>query len=254
MYAAHLCTSCVYRVISDTAAFGSKNRLAGSDRDNIGEALEGMEMLKSDAEKLKNRVRQFFKKGHKSNNKNYDLSSTCKDAAKAKRRNSEADKSDKHRPSGASSDYELATQLVKMQICHRSGNCGEMAALSAYYALKTEFIDRDLIHIGELNDPGDHAFCLIAPVRINDSNLSFSTVKEFTKSSAAKSWLVIDPWLNVACTADDYLTAGGAKLDKWAADGKRVAWHAGAQGNGWYVPNGEYKDAFAKAPLELEPF
>lgn len=211
-------------------------------------------MLKSDGEKLKIRVRDFFKKGHKSGNKTYDTG-VCKDLAKAKKRERESDESVKHRPPYPGSDYDLAEELVKMPLADRSGNCGEMAALSAYYALKTEFINRNLIYIGAVDDPGDHAFCLVASADIKDSSLKFSTVTDFTKSAAAKSWLIIDPWLNVACTANDYLTEGAVKLNKWTAEGKRVAW-AGRDGKSpnWYAPNGDYKDAMVNAPLDLIPF
>lgn len=141
-----------------------------------------------------------------------------------------------------------------MDISNRSGNCGEMAALSAYYALKINFTRRDLLFVGCLGGKGDHAFCLVAQESIASSVIKYASLAEFISLKAAKSWLMIDPWLNTACYANDYLTQSGNKLEKWAADGKRVSWHGGSQGPGWYVPNGEYKTEFGKATLSMYPF
>lgn len=216
-------------------------------------------MLTKDGEEIKKRVRDFFKKGFKSSNKLYDVALdgsvvlATLDAKKRKRWD-DCGESAKHRLKGAKSYEELAQMLIKVSILTRAGNCGEMAALSAYYTVKTKFIKQSLVYVGELSDPGDHAFCLVAPVKLDDKFKKFSSVSDFTKERAAKSWLIIDPWLNVVCNANDYLTKGGQKLDKWATDGKRVAWHAGTQGPGWYVPNGEYKTEFGNAPVELMPF
>jgi len=144
--------------------------------------------------------------------------------------------------------------LVKMKITDRSGNCGEMAGLSAYYVLKTEFIRRNLIYIGTVNDPGDHVFCLVSEAPLSKNSRAFESVTAFTKAPPAPAWMIIDPWLNVACSARNYLMDGGQKLDKWTAEGKRVAWHAGSMGATWYSPNGEYKTAFINAPLALMDF
>ena len=209
-------------------------------------------MIAANAVKIKERVRDFFDKGYKSGKKIYDLSA-CLDLAKAKKRNKNAAKSVAHRPAGATSYYNLAELVIKMPVTDRSGNCGEMAALSAYYALKTEFIKRERIFIGSVTNPGDHAFCLVSQAEITKT-LTFASVTEFTKSKAAPSWMIIDPWLNVAGPASTYITEGGKKLDKWTAEGKRVAWHAGSKGPNWYAPNGEYKTAFISAPVQLSPF
>ncbi len=216
-------------------------------------------MLINEGEKIKDRVREFFAKGHKSSNKLYHVdikgrTTTWPMDAKGTKRRNECLESRKHRPSGSNTDYKLAEQLVKMKLVDRSGNCGEMAALSAYYALKIHLIKRDFIYIGSIYDKGDHAFCLIAQAPLKTSELDFASVKEATELRAAKSWLIIDPWLNTVCNADDYLNKTGTKLDEWAGDGKRVSWHGGSLGKGWYVPNGEYKTEFGQAPLFLEGF
>jgi len=67
-------------------------------------------MLPKNGEQIKQRVRDFFKKGHKSNNKLYDVSvdgsadlSTM--SVKGNKRWMEANESDKYRLKGAASDY-----------------------------------------------------------------------------------------------------------------------------------------------------
>ena len=90
---------------------------------------------------------------------------------------------------------------------------------------------------------------------ISTSNLKrFASVSEFTKAKVAANWLIIDPWLNLVCKANDYLRLGGKKLDDWGACGKRISWHAGTQGPGWYNPDGEYKVEFGNAPVQLVAF
>ncbi|AMK78914.1 MULTISPECIES: hypothetical protein [Methylomonas] len=211
------------------------------------------------AAEIKDRVRSFFKKGHKSNNKLYKVThdghaEVWPMTAKHEKRWNECDNSDQHRLSGATSNYNIAEQLVKMNVGDRSGNCGEMAALSGYYALKIHFIKPELIYIGTVYKKGDHAFCLISEDTINSKHLNFSSVAEFTQLQAAKAWLIVDPWLNTVCRADQYLLESGNKLNEWTTDGKRVNWNSGSQGPGWYVPNGEYKTEFGKAPIKLMPF
>ncbi|MDX8129883.1 hypothetical protein QLH52_21505 [Methylomonas sp. OY6] len=216
-------------------------------------------MLVDEGEKIKVLVREFFKKGHKSSNKLYDVDLAgsavlANMSAKGMTRWLEADESAKHRLNGATSHLELAEKLVKMTIADRSGNCGEMAALSAYYTKKIYNIKRDLLYIGIVYGKGDHAFCLVSQEAIPDTARKYASTADFTSRKIAQSWLIIDPWLNTVCYASDYLTKSGEKLDQWATDGKRVSWHGGSQGPGWYVPNGEYKTEFGKAPVFLDPF
>ncbi|NOV30627.1 hypothetical protein [Methylomonas sp. ZR1] len=216
-------------------------------------------MLVDEGEKIKVLVREFFKKGHKSSNKLYDVDLAghavlVSMSAKGKTRYQQACESGKHRLNGSTSHLDLAEKLVKMTIADRSGNCEEMAVLSAYYAKKIYNIKRDLLYICYVHDKGDHAFCLVSQEAIPDSAQDYASMADFTNRKIAQSWLVIDPWLNTVCYASDYLTKSGEKLEKWASEGKRVAWMNGSQGPGWYVPNGEYKTEFGKAPVFLDPF
>ncbi len=225
--------------------------------------MPNMELINR-GKRIKTLVRDFFDKGHKSGNKLYeDLGTPDVDytspnfainAADSLYRLSECAESQQHRLNATGkTNYDMALLLLKMPVTDRSGNCYEMAILSAYYAMKIECLNRSLLYIGSIKDPGDHVFCLVATDKIAASRLSYASVNSFTSDNMARAWLVIDPWLNTTCGADDYLNQSGAKLDKWTADGKRVSW-TGSQGSGWYPPGGEYKRVFATAPVTLEPF
>ena len=214
-------------------------------------------MTLSDAEYIKRKVRDFFKEGHKSSNKIYD-EAVSKDLQEAKKRNARRRESQKHIIGKADfvSFYKLAQDLQKMPVFHRSGNCPHMAALSAYFTLERGFIARDYIYIAEVNRPGDHIFCLISKVKIKEGT-TFSSILDFTRSKldGHDTWIIIDPWLSVACAAEKYLEMGAAKLDKWTSEGKRIGWRWGSQGPTWYPPNGEYMQVFAnEAPVVLTPF
>ncbi len=152
------------------------------------------------------------------------------------------------------SNYALAQALVRVPIADRAGNCGEQAALAAWYVLKSEFVRRDRIYIATINNPGDHVFCVVSELPIPAGGQNYASVREFCGARVAASYLVIDPWLNTSCAADQYLVLGRQKLNKWQTDGKRVCWHAGCQGPGWYPPAGEYANLFAFAPLTITAF
>jgi len=148
-----------------------------------------------------------------------------------------------------------------MPVGETSGNCVEMAALADYMALETYNTRRSLCYYCQITRPGDHVFALISETPIvvgfGGKGTSFSSVRDFTQYSGAKKWLVIDPWLNTVCTANEYLQQGSNKLDKWTAQGKRVAWNSPTHGMAFVPPGGsnsEYKAAFEIAPIALYPF
>jgi hypothetical protein len=230
----------------------------------------GAGMLVETGQTIKTSVREFFAQGHKSTNKEYDLDGPSvelrspgweqKYQQRAEKRYTEGDLSAVHRLSfeGLKSYYELAEKLLKMPVSDRSGNCMEMAALSNYEAINDHNTGRFLCYLCFITAPGDHAFALISEHPIMDRRaMGYASVLKFTQSPFARSWLVIDPWLNTVCTADSYLATGGQKLEEWTAKGKRIAWVHGSQGAGFYPPggsNGEYKQKFAIAPLAIAPF
>jgi len=201
---------------------------------------------------IKKQVRDFFARGYKSGNKTYEDLPIVPDE-KFYKRDQDAAESRTHRLKNPGSDFELAELLRKMPVNDRSGNCGEMAALSALYAWRFYNIRRDRLYIGSISKPGDHVFCLVAPVPVARSFLHFDSVGDFVASDAVALWAICDPWLNVACGANDYVTNGGQQLDKWQAAGKRVAWDDG-NGWDWFPPGGEYKVKFGEAPVDLTQF
>lgn len=213
-------------------------------------------------DRITQRVRQFFQKGHKSGNKLYAVKINGEDdqplwntiQLKAETRDWHAGEARDLRLPWPGSNYALAQDLVRVPMDDRSGNCQEQAALAAWHLLKSEFLPRNRIHIVSITHPGDHVFCLVSGVPIPETARHFASVSQFVQARVAPSYLVIDPWLNTCCSADQYLLRGGQKLDKWQAAGKRVSWHAGSQGPGWYPPGGEYKTTFGQAPLQIASF
>jgi hypothetical protein len=126
--------------------------------------------------------------------------------------------------------------------------------MAAWYVLKSRFIRSDLIYIASVCAPGDHAFCIVTDTPIAERNRTVASVREFCQSSVAPGYLVIDPWLNTTCTADQYLLQSGKKLAEWNTEAKRIYWDYGSKGAGWYPPTGEYASEFANAPLQIDPF
>jgi len=212
-------------------------------------------------DRIRERVREFFKKGHKSGNKLYAINTDGSFDpvqwqalhVKALARYNHAMDSDRLRLPGMAY-YALAQALIRVPITDRAGNCGEQAALSAWYALKTEFIRRDLIYIATITNPGDHVFCLVTDRPIANPPQAYASVRAFCGANDAPNYLVIDPWLNTSSAGDQYLLRAGQKLEEWQQDGKRVGWAHGRQGNGWYPPAGEYKHLFAFAPVSIQAF
>jgi hypothetical protein len=134
-----------------------------------------------------------------------------------------------------------------------AGNCWEMAAVAGWCINSWFSIPFDHIFMASVTNPGDHAFC-VCTLDTLPTKLQFASVTDFTKYWYAYKWLVIDPWLNTACTVRDYLEQTGQKLEKWGREGKRVSWTGGSLGAGWYPPQGEYKDAFAISSVKLSAF
>ncbi len=210
-------------------------------------------------------VRHFFAAGFKSGNKEFDTGSPTVQIARANKRNADADESRRHRLDwgslGAMTHYDAALLVEKMPRDERSGNCGEMADLSGLYAFQNYSFPRNQVYIGTISHPGDHVFCLLTPAPIGGGAArNFASVTAFVGSAGAGTWGIVDPWLNTSCFANNYLTEGGNKLDKWQADGKRIMWNDSNDWSdtsphwGWYPPGGFYKTQFAAAPVTLEDF
>ena len=209
-------------------------------------------MLPPYAEKTKKRVRDFFKQGHKSSNKNYhNINKVGEEKAEKRRVNSVHSLVHIGKLPNEDNPYTFAENITKMPDHHHSGNCKHMTALAGYYLIKYELIDPDLIYIGQLGKPGDHIFCLVS-TEYMDEQMEFPSVLDFANAELAPSWIIVDPWLNVACRANEYVTKVDEKLNKWTADGKRILWDGGKNDiPSWYVPSGEYREALVNAPLQL---
>jgi hypothetical protein len=228
----------------------------------------------AEAKKINDDVREFFKKGYKSDNKLYDVNHdgspipdgpmSSKNPSRVSKRAEARAESSKKRLIAAETYQKMAENLLNMPESNRSGNCTEMACLAAYYACdprKSYNVKRDCVFIVTLCGKGDHVFCLVCTTDDDKSKVTKLQWPDFSYFSKTKSspfklpgTLVIDPWLNVACYASNYLEEAGAKLEYWAGRGKKINWGAGPQGPGWYPPNGEYKKAFEKADLSIEGF
>jgi hypothetical protein len=225
-------------------------------------------MLLTQAKEIMDDVRRFFAEGHKSCNKEYHkglrgkvdvLEMARLSTKKPKRpveRTQNSDLSLKHRLRSGQ-DYEtyeqLAEALIKMPPAHRSGNCLEMAVLSARWVKERRYADPVRMYIVRVQKPGDHVFFLVEEYEgYKKLKGEYRQLSQFVASRAAPTCTIIDPWLHVACTGDKYLVESGKTLQKWASTGKRVYWE-GPRGPGWYPPIGPYSTDFVNAPLDIYP-
>jgi hypothetical protein len=98
-----------------------------------------------------------------------------------------------------------------------SGNCYEMACIAAHLVKKK----LHPAYIGIIDSPGDHAFCLASTV---NPPATWTNVNEMSMAmdvEGVEQW-IIDPWLGICCSVQDYSNKGQAKLRKWTQRGKRV--------------------------------
>lgn len=214
-----------------------------------------------------NEVRAFYAAGKKSGNKVYTSANFVSDADWAahsrqwsvrimagnlfRNRNKNQAISDAHRPAWPAGMTRLAWAQGIYNGGARaeftSGNCAEMASVAAMLAFQPQYgYQRAWSRVATVGAPGDHAFCILS-----------MTVPRWARPSAmigaagASGAYVIDPWMNIACSAEEYWGLVLLKVQKWAREGKRIWWH-GPQGRGWYIPTGPYALAFANAPITYE--
>jgi hypothetical protein len=213
-------------------------------------------------------VRAFFKVGHKSNNKLYHLSDINARGGsafgslvdKCTARYEQAKKSSTyHRrihQGPAMISIELAYHLLHMGSDNVSGNCFEMAVMSAYFAMSKYNASADELRLGSVLPPGDHAFCLIGATKEVRDEEDLDSVNELTGTRLAEVAYIVDPWLNTACKAKYYLMHARQRFQKWHKDCKRISW-SGEDGRspGWYSPLGDYDKVFMyKARVKLARF
>jgi hypothetical protein len=219
-------------------------------------------------------VRSFYASGNKSGNKVYvnaepdggavDLNdpfeakwqewNTTMLAVKASKRNQGALASVANRPQLTANEkyYEFGKRIYNggSRSGFDSGNCMEMACVAGMIAVDGANCQRSTVYMGEIHPAGDHAFCIVS-----DKKPQWAMASEMVRgSSGASPAIVIDPWLNTTCFADEYWAAAKLKVQKWSMVGKRIAW-SGPDGNapGWYDPLGPYSEAFGSSPLKFVP-
>jgi len=141
---------------------------------------------------------------------------------------------------GYKNDADMADRLLRMWSFDVSGNCMEMAVMSAYFAMRNYHAQASELRKGVIKKPGDHAFCLIGvPGNADAYDDEYDTVLEFTHSTLARQTLIVDPWLNTVCPASFYVERATIRLEKWHRDCKRIWWKGwGADKPGFYAPLG----------------
>lgn len=147
----------------------------------------------------------------------------------------------------------FAAYLLTLEAEIRAGNCGEMCLVSAFLANEHEHVPANQIYYASLGTPSDHSFCIIADAEIPPAQRQHTTVFGFCKLHP--DLLMVDPWLNTACLASDYVRLTRERLAKWQADGKRVKWGGvNSTAPGWYPPAGAYMHAMQGASITLLPY
>jgi hypothetical protein len=228
-------------------------------------------------------VRELFKAGFKSSNKIYlpgsqvidDPLPIHGDKAKAAianisdpkhlKRLSDRTQAKNHRLRDLRPDMGSAVKLLEARFDRTiAGNCGEMAILAAGYACEFDPVARVYkCSLGEFK-PGyehDHCFCLAQPsfadLRKADKSVTGvmlatfpGKVKDLVGLDRKLNFWIIDPWLNVACEAPDYVQAVKAKLAKWDLANKRIQFYGQ-----FYRPTDKgYVNAFVHSSILVTTF
>lgn len=156
------------------------------------------------------RVRTFYNSGKKSFNKVYVLNEEQmlddELAAKAKRRSSDRIASEEMFKSARNNIWESYNTPA--------GNCFPMAMRAAALAIHAGH----QAMIGKIQDPGDHAFCVV-DFPANASCPIY--VRDMCWYALEKTW-IIDPWMNICCEFRNFPAEAKAKFKKWSGRGKRV--------------------------------
>lgn len=180
--------------------------------------------------------------------------------AKTRNKNRETSLSIRGNSSQGKSYYELGRSIWQagQSGTEISGNCAEMAWVSAYLAISEYHVEAKSVWIAGILPPGDHMFCLVGP----SSKPTWKTPSDMDSfSGESSSAVVIDPWLHVACHAVNYTEFAARTLKKWHGDGKRVFWmgksfdgkNSATARPGWYDPSQSYAKTFLTAPMVFFP-
>jgi hypothetical protein len=139
---------------------------------------------------------------------------------------------------------DAAAALAQIAEAKLAGNCSEMAIYAA--KLVNDLPEaKGLTYLGWLKS-GDHVFCIVlkkAPYGL------LPTVNEFSSQDGFSEWVVVDPWLNVCCAANDYPSKVEAQLQNWDSRGKRILWK-----EKFYKPTGAYKQSFLTSQVQFKKY
>jgi hypothetical protein len=239
---------------------------------SISSRFKGEFMILEECTKIMHDVRGVYADGRKSSNKRYYVTrsgarddksidaSTDKEKAierYGKRSENFVNETERMRPkrdlSKSLLDFGEEIHLAE-EVAPPAGNCFEMTALSGYLAKTSYQTDPEYIYEASIARPADHSFCLVTDLRLSDQELEkYDELSKLVEDNRAVNWFVIDPWLHVACKANDYLAKAKGQLQIWGGKGKRIKWN-GKQGPGWYPPIGEYEEAFVGSSIALRRF
>ena len=221
--------------------------------------------------RILNQVRAFYAAGKKSSNKVYAKANFVSDAdwdQHSRRwsvrmmggnllhnRNKNRVISGLHRPDGpdaGQSYHDWASGLWNGGAAAEftSGNCMEMASVAAMLATSPDYrFHRPWTRLARIRAPGDHVFCILS--RPVPSWATADAMRPGPTDQDRSLAYVIDPWMNIACAAEEYWALVEQKLKKWSLEGKRIWWN-GTRGDraGWYYPLGEYAWALGSGPIQ----
>lgn len=220
------------------------------------------------AQAINTKVRGIFSSGYKSSNKVYSYPRTEDDAIDFNKltqreaarsrvlkryetrghrvewssRNQNAREAARRRnarvPDKDSSYSSRAAALTAIPAAESAGNCEEMAIYAA--KIVSDEIP-DAAYIARLKPPGDHVFCVVAKPKPRAELANAYALANY------RDWVVIDPWLNVCCSASEYPGRCCSQLQNWANSGKRILWKGE-----FYDPVGSYKDTFTTSGVKIE--
>lgn len=236
----------------------------------------------NDCQEINSAVRSLFKSGPKSSNKIYLPNSenlpgclqiseertkgaiASIELPKHAKRLEDRSAAQKMRIKNLAPGMAGAAQLLDAREARQlAGNCGEMAILAAGLASEQDPSAQVWkCSLGEFDNQGhkhDHVFCLIQPsmkellaAGVKGMDLVYLPGRVSDLDAVARNlqFLIIDPWLNVACQANDYLTQVKAKLVKWDQAQKRILF-----GGNYYRPaDKSYVNAFTNAKIVATKF
>jgi hypothetical protein len=209
------------------------------------------------------RARTYYEGGLKSSNKMYDVDN----APWYKRWFGGAERRNRNRPLAGQeigiirghAGYQAATRIQKGGMLYGggnwAGNCDELTNIACYLAHQLGAPANELF-AASLTAPADHVFCLYGDAALVP-RLDGIRVRDLAgMPGLATAVLAIDPWANAWCPLNEYPAKATAKMRKWLRDGKRIYWHDGPLGAGFYATSdgqGEYATEFQAARLVVAP-